>query len=93
MGRIKKVGTVEFEEAETIYKIFMRKKALEELEIISDQLTDALKLKLKEDMALTTTRFNEWWEHMAQKYNFENNEMCQWEIDFDTYDIYLTTSL
>jgi len=91
MGRIKKVGTVEFEEAEAMYKIFMRKKALEELEIISDQLTEELKSKLKKEIESTTLRFNDWWSKMSLKYNFENQDMCQWEIDFDTYEIFLTT--
>jgi len=90
MGRIKKIGTVEFEEADAIYKIFMRKKALEELDAISEQLTDELKSKLKDDIIRTNVSFNEWWDRIDKKYNFETQETCQWEIDFDTFEIYLT---
>lgn len=93
MGRIKKVGMVEFEEAERIYKIFMRKKALEELELISDKLSNSLKLKLKQEYELSNSQFYEWWDEMSDKYSFDIQENCQWEIDFDTYEIFLTETV
>jgi CXXX repeat modification system protein len=34
-------------------------------------------------------KFQKWWSDMAQKYGWESAEGGNWEIDFDTCDIYL----
>ena len=42
-------------------------------------------------MGETGTKFQKWWDSMSQKYNWESAENGNWEINFDTCEIYLVT--
>ena len=40
-------------------------------------------------MGQTSTKFQQWWDSMSQKYDWESTDGGNWEIDFETCDIYL----
>ncbi len=46
--------------------------------------------KLVKDMGETSTKFQNWWNRMSQKYQWESSENGHWEINFDTCEIFLT---
>ncbi|MDR0507545.1 MAG: CXXX repeat peptide modification system protein [Dysgonamonadaceae bacterium] len=82
------VGQVTEEEKKEILSLFERKNGLIELAKIV-KTDDALYEKLVTDMGTTTTKFQEWWNVMSSKYQWESHENGNWEIDFNTNDIYL----
>ena len=43
-------------------------------------------------MGETGTKFQGWWDRMAQKYQWESVENGNWEINFDTCEIFLVTT-
>ena len=43
-------------------------------------------------MGATSTKFQQWWNNMSTKYQWESAENGNWEIDFETCDIYLVTN-
>ena len=45
--------------------------------------------KLLKDMGETGTKFQNWWDRMAEKYQWESAENGNWEINFDTCEIFL----
>ena len=47
--------------------------------------------KLVKDLGKTQSEFQNWWTQMSQKYNWESVDGGNWEIDFDTCDIYLNS--
>ena len=47
--------------------------------------------KLVKDLGETGTKFQDWWNRMAEKYQWESAEDGNWEINFDTCEIYLVT--
>lgn len=84
----KKVGEVSEEEKKEILMLFERKNGLIELaKIVKDD--DALYEKLVCDMGATSTKFQAWWDKMSQKYRWEMEEGGNWEIEFETNNIYL----
>lgn len=84
----KKVGQVTTEEKDEILSLFERKNGLAELaKILKDN--DALYEKMIADMGETSTKFQNWWNRMEAKYQWEGSENGHWEIDFNTNDIYL----
>lgn len=87
----KKVGQVTVEEKKEIQQLFERRNGLNELARIVTTDNSELYEKLVKDLGETGTRFQQWWDHMAQKYNWESCDNGNWEIDFDTCDIYLVT--
>lgn len=87
----KKVGQVTVEEKKEIQQLFERRNGLNELARIVTTDNSELYEKLVKDLGETGTRFQQWWDRMAQKYNWENCDNGNWEIDFDTCDIYLVT--
>lgn len=85
----KKIGQVTVEEKEEILSLFERKNGLSELaKIIKDN--DALYEKMVTDMGETSTKFQNWWNRMESKYQWESTENGHWEINFDTNEIYLS---
>lgn len=86
---IKKVGKVSPEERDTIQKLFERKNGLTELAKILTPGNDVLYEKLVNDLGETSTKFQGWWEHMAEKYQWESMPNGNWEINFETGEIYL----
>ena len=85
----KQVGQVTFEEKNEIQKLFERRNGLNELAKILTSDNAELYEKLVLDMGQTSTQFQQWWDSMSQKYDWESTDGGNWEIDFETCDIYL----
>jgi len=87
----KLVGLVTPEEKNEILTLFERRNGLNELAKILTADNAELYEKLVKDMGETSTRFQQWWDTMAAKYQWESTEDGNWEINFDTCEIYLVT--
>lgn len=87
----KKVGMVTVEERDEIQALFERRNGLNELSKILTADNADLYERLVKDLGETDTRFQNWWDTMARKYQWESAENGIWEIDFNTCDIYLVT--
>ena len=87
----KLVGQVTPEERDEIQTLFERRNGLNELSQILTVENEALYEKLVKDLGETGAKFQNWWNRMGQKYNWESVEGGNWEIDFDTCNIYLVT--
>lgn len=85
------VGQVTEEEKNEIQTLFERRNGLNELaKIVTADNTDLYE-KLVKDMGETGTKFQNWWNRMSQKYQWESSENGNWEINFETCEIYLVT--
>lgn len=87
----KKVGQVTPEEKNEIQTLFERRNGLTELAKILTADNGELYEKLVKDMGETGTKFQAWWDSMARKYQWESATDGNWEINFDTCEIYLVT--
>ena len=87
----KVVGQVTPEEKDEIQTLFERRNGLNELARILTADNADLYEKLVKDLGDTGTKFQNWWDRMAQKYQWESAENGHWEINFDTCEIYLVT--
>lgn len=85
----KVVGQVSPEERNEIQIIFERRNGLNELAKILTADNTELYEKLIRDMGETGTKFQSWWNRMADKYKWESAENGNWEINFETCEIYL----
>ncbi|MDR1384831.1 MAG: CXXX repeat peptide modification system protein [Planctomycetaceae bacterium] len=86
----RKVGQVDAAERDTIQALYERKNSLAELfQIIDPSKNAALYEKVLADMSETNTTFHAWWKEHANKYRWENSADGNWEIDFDTCEIFL----
>ena len=85
----KKVGQVTPEECNEILTLFERRNGLNELAKILTSDNEVLYEKLVKDMGETSTKFQNWWNRMASKYQWEGTENGNWEINFDTCEIFL----
>lgn len=83
------VGKVTVEEKDEIQKLFERRNGLNELAAILTVENDTLYEKLVKDMGETSAKFHQWWKSMGQKYQWKSVENGNWEIDFETCEIYL----
>ena len=83
------VGRVTPEERDEIQALFERKNGLTELAKIVTADNNGLYEKLIKDMGETGTKFQNWWNRMAEKYQWESAENGNWEINFETNEIYL----
>jgi CXXX repeat modification system protein len=81
-------GQVTEEEKKEILTLFERKNGLAELAKILKS-DDALYDKVVMDMGATTTKFQAWWDRMAEKYQWKGKEDSNWEINFETNEIIL----
>ena len=86
-----KVGKVTEEERTQILSLFERKNGLQELAKILTTDNQELYEKVVMDLGTTNMKFQKWWSDMAIKYGWESAEGGNWEIDFDTCDIYLNS--
>lgn len=85
------VGQVTREEKDEILVLFERRNGLNELaKIVTADNTDLYE-KLVKDLGETGTKFQQWWDSMADKYQWESVEGGNWEINFETCEIYLVT--
>ena len=85
----KVVGSVTVEEKNEIQALFERRNGLNELAKILTVENNELYEKLIKDMGETGTKFQFWWNRMSAKYQWESVDGGNWEIDFDTCEIYL----
>lgn len=83
------IGQVTVDEKNEIQSLFERRNGLNELAKILSPENKELYEKLVKDMGETSTRFQNWWDRMAQKYQWESMDGGNWEINFDTCEIYL----
>ena len=85
----KVVGQVTVEEKNEIQTLFERRNGLNELAKIVTADNTELYEKLVKDMGETSSKFQSWWDTMSQKYQWESAENGNWEINFQTCEIYL----
>lgn len=85
----KTIGKVTEQERNEIQALFERRNGLNELAKILTADNAELYERLVKDMGETGTKFQNWWDSMAQKYNWESAENGHWEINFDTCEIIL----
>ena len=88
----KTVGQVTLEEKNEIQDLFERRNGLNELAKILTSDNAELYERLVKDMGETGTKFQNWWDRMAQKYQWESVEGGNWEINFSTCEILLVTA-
>lgn len=88
----KLIGQVTVEEKNEILSLFERRNGLNELAKILTPENDALYQKLVKDMGETGTKFQNWWDNMSAKYQWESTPNGHWEINFDTCEIYLNNN-
>ena len=87
----KLVGQVTPEEKDEIQRLFERRNGLNELAMILPPDKEELYEKLVKDMGETGVRFQQWWNTTSQNYNWEMPENGNWEINFETCEIFLVT--
>lgn len=87
----KVIGKVTEEEKREIQQLFERQNGLNELAKILTTDNDALYEKLVKDLGETGTKFQSWWDRMAEIYQWERAEDAHWEIDFVTNEINLVS--
>lgn len=87
----KPVGQVTPEERTEIQTLFERRNGLNELAKILTADNAELYEKLVKDMGETGRKFQNWWDRMVQKYQWESVDGGNWEINFDTCEILLVT--
>ncbi len=83
------IGQVTPEEKNEIQTLFERRNGLNELAKILTADNAELYEKLVKDLGETGTKFQNWWDTMATKYQWVGEENAHWEINFDTCEIYL----
>ena len=91
MSNLTLVGQVTVDEKNEIQTLFERRNGLNELAKIVTADNSELYEKLVKDMGETGTKFHNWWNRMAYKYQWESAENGNWQIDFDTCEIFLVT--
>lgn len=87
----KEVGKVTEQERDEIQTLFERRNGLNELATILTAENDELYERLVKDMSETTAKFQNWWDAMYKKYQWEKTDDGNWEIDFQECIIYLVT--
>ncbi len=85
------ISRVTEEEKNEIQALFERRNGLNELSQILTIENEALYEKLVKDLGETGSKFHNWWDRMGEKYNWESAEGGNWEINFETCEIYLVT--
>lgn len=90
MTEKQKVGNVTPEQKDQIQALFERKNSLKELFMIVKPENVDLYERVVADMAETQKKFDQWWSDMAAEYHWEGCESGNWEINFETCEIFLT---
>lgn len=88
----KVIGYVTEDEKNEIQMLFERRNGLNELAKILTADNTELYDRLVKDMGETGTKFQNWWDRMGEKYQWENNPEGSWEINFQTCEIYLVSN-
>ncbi len=90
-----KVGTVVEEEKDCVLKLYERKLALDELMLslnnpsFTKDARDELYEKIVADVGQTKLKMQNWWNDMHKKYQWKGIEGGNWNIDFQTNEIFL----
>lgn len=87
----KLLGQVTVEEKNEIQALFERRNSLNELAKILTADNSNLYEKMLKDLGDTISKYQRWWDLMANKYKWESVEGGNWNINFDTCEIYLVT--
>lgn len=87
----KVVGSVTEEEKNAILRLFERRNGLNELAKILSADNVELYERLVKDLGETGSKFQQWWDEMGTKYQWEASENGNWEINFQTNEIFLVT--
>lgn len=87
----KEIATVTEQERDEILSLYERQNGLNELSKILSADNTELYERLVKDLGETSTKANEWWSAMSDKYQWESAENAHWEIDFNDCSIYLVT--
>lgn len=87
----KTIGCVTEMERDEIQKLFERRNGLNELAKILSADNTELYERLVKDMGETGSKFQNWWDRMSTKYQWESHEDGHWEINFETCEIVLVT--
>lgn len=87
----KVVGQVSELEKREIQILFERRNGLNELAKILTADNTELYERLIKDLGETSIKFQKWWNQMSEKYQWESIDGGNWEIDFNTCEIYLIT--
>ena len=90
MATRKLVGQVTPEERNEIQTLFVRRNGLNELAKILTVDNHELYEKLVKDLGETTTKYQSWWNRMSKQYQWESTENGNWEINFETCEVFLT---
>ena len=85
----KLVGQVTTDEKNEIQTLFERRNGLNELAKILTADNAELYEKLVKDIGETQSKFQNWWDRMSAQYQWESADGGNWEINFDTCEIYL----
>lgn len=86
-----KVGQVTVEEKKEIQALFERRNGLKELfQVVTPSNTELYERVVK-DMGETSSKFQKWWDDMSAKYKWQGVENGNWEINFDTCEIFLVS--
>ena len=87
----KVVGSVTEEEKNAIQRLFERGNGLNELAKILSADNVELYERLVKDLGETGSKFQQWWDEMASKYQWESADNGNWEINFQTNENILLT--
>lgn len=87
----KLIGQVTASERDEIRQLFERRNGLNELAKIITVDNTSLYEKIIADMGETSTKFQNWWDSNSTKYQWESASNGNWEIDFNTCQIFLVT--
>ena len=82
------VGKVAEDEKNSIRTLYNHKNSLEELILVLKDDDEVYK-KVLSDLNDTKQKYQEWWDTMSQKYQWEKTKNGRWQINFDTCEIYL----
>lgn len=85
------IGSVTEKERDEILALYERRNGLNELAKILTPDNEDLYERLVKDMGETGTKFQSWWDRMAEKYSWEGADGGHWEINFDTCEITLNS--
>ena len=86
---MKKIGTVSPDEMKEIKALYERRNGLNELAKILTADNVELYEKLVKDLGETSLKYQDWWDRMSAKYGWESREGGNWQINFDSCEIYL----
>lgn len=86
---MKRIGQVTFDEMKEIRSLYERRNGLNELAKIIRSDNVELYERLVKDLGETSTKYQDWWDRMSIKYEWEKKDDGNWQINFDTCEVFL----